>query len=184
MTVPSQWSYYGTILSPKSGPRGGLVEAQCSVAGVGMNVGTTRHHRPVHQRQKPPSCPRWRRAAAGPGLRQAYRRRRPRGPRATLGSELRARGRLRWHCGATVGQALAVGRASSSGPVCLSPIPTQAGSFFGPCRWWPVPSSMRRTNHPGLALCISPAPSPARTNVRAILQADAMTTNCHIGGHG
>jgi tetratricopeptide (TPR) repeat protein len=32
----------------------------------------------------------------------------PRGPRATLGSKLWARGRLRWRCGATAGQPLAV----------------------------------------------------------------------------
>jgi hypothetical protein len=44
--------------------------------------------------------------------------------------------------------------------------PTQAGPFFGPCRWWSAPSSMRRPSHPGLALCISPAPSPALMNVR------------------
>jgi hypothetical protein len=43
---------------------------------------------------------------------------------------------------------------------------------------------MRRPSHPGLALCISPAPSPALMNVRVILQADAMTTNCHVGEHG
>ena len=91
---------------------------------------------------------------------------------------------LRWHCGDTVGQALAVGRAFSSGPVCLSPIPARAGPLFGPCRWWPAPSSMRRPNHSGLALCISPAPSPALMNVRVILQADTMTTNCHVGEHG
>jgi hypothetical protein len=34
--------------------------------------------------------------------------RRPCGPAATLAARMTARGRLRWHCGATVGQALAV----------------------------------------------------------------------------
>jgi hypothetical protein len=35
-----------------------------------------------------------------------------------------------------------------------------------------------------VGMCISPAPSPALMNVRVIFQADAMTTNCHVGEHG